>query len=160
MAVDMFLNIDKVKGESVDHKHKEEIDVMAFSWGMSQTGTAHMGGGGGAGKANVQDISFTKYLDKSSPVLMQACCKGTHFPKAVLTVRKAGDKPLEYYKITLEDLLVTSISSGGSGGEDRLTETVALNFARFKVEYTPQKPDGSGEAAVAFGFNVATNTVT
>ena len=92
MAVDMFLILTDVKGESGDkvYKAKNAIDVLAWSWGSSNSGSAHMGGGAGAGKANVQDLSFTKYIDKSSPILMQACLKGTHFTDAVLTVRKAG----------------------------------------------------------------------
>lgn len=157
MAVDMFLKIDDVKGESVDSKHKGTIDVLAWSWGMSQSGTTHVGGGGGAGKVAVQDISLTKYVDKSSPVLMLSCCNGKHFKEAVLTVRKAGEKPLEYIKITMKEVIVANISTGGSGGEDRLTENLTLNFAEFKIEYVPQKPDGSGDAAVEAAWNIAEN---
>lgn len=157
MAVDMFLKLDDVKGESKDSKHAGTIDVLAWSWGFSQSGTTHMGGGGGAGKVNVQDISITKYIDRSSPVLELACCTGKHFKQAVLTVRKAGDKPLEYIKITMKEVLISSISLGGSGGEDRLTENITLNFAEFKTEYTPQKPDGSGEPAVEAAYHIAQN---
>ena len=157
MAVDMFFKIGDLKGESVDDKHKGEIDVLAWSWGLSQSGTTHMATGGGAGKVNVQDISFTKYVDKSSPNLIQYCCNGKHFADALLTVRKAGENPLEYLKITLKDLMIAAVSTGGSGGEDRLTENVTLNFAEFKVEYTPQKKDGTGDAAVTVGWNIAEN---
>jgi len=157
MAVDMFFKIGDLKGESVDDKHKGEIDVLAWSWGMSQSGTTHMATGGGAGKVNVQDISFTKYVDKASPNLIQYCCNGKHFSDALLTVRKAGENPLEYLKITLKDLMIAAVTTGGSGGEDRLTENVTLNFAEFKVEYTPQKKDGSGDAAVTVGWNIAEN---
>lgn len=157
MAVDMFIKIDDIKGESTDDKHKDTIDVLSWSWGMSQSGSTHMGGGSGAGKVNVQDISFTKYVDKSSPNLLRACCKGSHFKQAVLTVRKAGGKQLEYIKITMSDLIVTSVSTGGSGGEDRLTENVTLNFGKFKFEYAPQKPDGSGDAAIPVVYNIAQN---
>jgi type VI secretion system secreted protein Hcp len=157
MAVDMFIKTGDLKGESVDDKHKGEIDVLAWSWGMSQSGTTHLGTGGGAGKVNVQDISLTKYVDKSSPNLMQYCCNGKHFSEALLTVRKAGENPLEYLKITLKDLMISAVSTGGSGGEDRLTENVTLNFAEFKVEYTPQKKDGTGDAAVTIGWDIAKN---
>jgi type VI secretion system secreted protein Hcp len=153
----MFFKIGDLKGESVDDKHKGEIDVLAWSWGLSQSGTTHMGTGGGAGKVNVQDISFTKYVDKSSPNLIQYCCNGKHFADALLTVRKAGENPLEYLKITLKDLMIAAVTTGGSGGEDRLTENVTLNFAEFKVEYTPQKKDGTGDAAVTVGWNIAEN---
>jgi type VI secretion system secreted protein Hcp len=157
MAVDMFLKLDDVKGESADAKHTGEIDVLAWSWGMAQSGTTHMGTGGGAGKVSVQDISITKYIDKSSPVLELSCCNGKHFKEAVLTVRKAGEKPLEYLKITMKDIIISSLSLGGSHGEDRLTENVTLNFAEFKTEYVPQKKDGTGDAAVEAAWNIAQN---
>ncbi|HYF60796.1 MAG TPA: type VI secretion system tube protein Hcp, partial [Burkholderiaceae bacterium] len=142
MAVDMFMKIGSLKGEAKDKAHGGEIDVLAWSWGMSQSGTLHAGGGGGSGKVNVQDLSFTKYVDKSSPDLMLACCNGQHFGEAKLTVRKAGANPLEYLIITMTDLIVTSVSTGGSGGEDRLTENVTLNFSAVKVAYAEQDKKG------------------
>lgn len=157
MAVDMFLKLGDLKGESRDKDHKDETEVLAWSWGMDQSGTTHSGSGGGAGKVSVHDLSITKYIDKASPMLQLACCNGQHFPEGLLTVRKAGEKPLEYIKITIKEIIIASISIGGSGGEDRLTENVTLNFAEFKTEYTPQKPDGSGDAAVEAGFNIAQN---
>jgi type VI secretion system secreted protein Hcp len=157
MAVDMFLKIKGIDGESADDKHKKEIDVLAWSWGLSQSGNAHVGGGAGAGKVNVQDLSFTKYVDASSHALMLACSSGDHIGEATLVVRKAGKEPLEYIKLTLTDLLVSSISTGGSGGEDRLTENVSLNFAKFKYEYTPQKPDGTGDAPKIAGWDIPAN---
>jgi type VI secretion system secreted protein Hcp len=158
MAVDMFLRLDDVKGESRDAKHKDSIEVLAWSWGMSQSGTMHSGTGGGAGKVSVQDISITKYIDKATPALTIHCCSGKHFKEGVLTVRKAaGDKPLEYLKITLKEIIVTSVSTGGSGGEDRLTENISLNFAEFKSEYVPQKADGSQDSTKTAAWNIAAN---
>ena len=90
MAVDMFMKIDGIKGESGDGKHPEEIDVLSWSWGMSQSGSAHMGGGAGSGKVNVNDLSFTKYIDKSSPDLYLSCCNGKHLKDAK---GGAGAKP-------------------------------------------------------------------
>jgi type VI secretion system secreted protein Hcp len=157
MAVDMFMKIGDLKGESKDSKHKEAIDVLAWSWGMSNSGTSHMGTGAGAGKVSVQDLSFTKYVDKSSTNLVMACCKGTHYDDATLIVRKAGDKPLEYLVITMKEVMVTAVSTGGSGGEDRLTENVTLNFASFEAEYKGQKPDGSADASVFAKYSMAEN---
>lgn len=158
MAVDMFIKIGALKGESKDAKHKEEIDVLAWSWGMSNSGSAHTGGGAGAGKVNVQDLSFTKYIDKSSCDLMLAACNGKHFDKATLVVRKAGEKPLEYLKIELEEILVTSVSTGGSGGEDRLTENVTINFAKVKFTYTEQDATGKAKTpAKEMTFDIAAN---
>lgn len=157
MAVDQFLKIEGVKGEAQDDKHKDEIDVLAWSWGMSQSGTTHMGSGSGAGKVAIQDMSFTKYVDKSTPVLMQACCDGRHFKSAEVIVRKAGKTPLEYLKIKMTDVIVTSVSTGGSGGEDRLTENVTLNFGQVETVYTTQAADGSGGPEVQAGWQIAQN---
>lgn len=162
MAVDMFLKLEQkggkpLKGEAMDAEHKDEIDILAWSWGSSQSGTTHMGQGGGGGKVNVQDLSFTHYIDKSSHLLTQRCFDGEHLDKATLVVRKAGGTPLEYYKIVMEDLMVTSISTGGSGGEDRLTENVTLNFSKVQITYTPQKEDGSKDGEMKAGWDIAEN---
>jgi type VI secretion system secreted protein Hcp len=157
MAVDMFIKIGSIEGESQDKAHKGEIDVQSWSWGMSNSGSAHVGGGAGTGKVNVQDLSFTKYIDKSSTTLQLACCKGTHYDTATLVVRKAGDKPLEYLKITMKEVIITSVSTGGSGGEDRLNEDVTLNFASVKVEYQEQQKDGSGKKVPEMSWSVAAN---
>ena len=160
MSVDMFLKLGDIKGESKDSKHKDEIDVLAWSWGMSQSGTTHTGGGGGAGKVHVQDISITKYVDASSNLLIASACKGTHHKEATLVVRKAGDKPLEYIIIKMKEVMVTSVSTGGSGGEDRLTENISLNFAEFEYAYQPQKTDGSAEGGKKeFKFSIQENSV-
>jgi type VI secretion system secreted protein Hcp len=157
MAVDMFLKIEGIDGESKDKSHKNEIDVLSWSWGASQSGTMHLGGGGGAGKVNVQDLTITKYFDKSSTNLFKNVCNGRHIPEAVLTVRKAGENPLEYLIITMEDILISSVSTGGSGHEERLTENVTLNFAKVSVKYTPQRPDGSADGALESGWNMEEN---
>jgi type VI secretion system secreted protein Hcp len=157
MAVDMFLKLNGVKGESKDKVHTKEIDVLAWSWGMSNSGTAHVGGGAGAGKANVQDLSFTKYVDSSSPNLMLGCCNGKHFPDALLTVRKAGGNPVEYIKVKMETVLIAAVTTGGSGNEDRLTESVILNFAKVSVDYTPQDDKGAPGTAIPFGWDIAAN---
>lgn len=158
MAADMFIKIDDIKGEAVDPTHGDEIQVLSWSWGMSQSGTTHIGTGGGAGKVNVQDLSFTKYVDSSTPNLISFCAGGKHFKSAQLTIRKAGDKPVEYLKIKMIDLIVSNVSTGGSGGEDRITENITLNFAAVQVDYTPQKKDGSAGATATATWNIAKNT--
>lgn len=159
MAMDCFLLIEGVTGESEDSTHKGEIELLAWSWGASQSGTMHAGGGGGAGKAAFQDLSATKYIDKSSPILWKNLTTGNHFPTGKLTVRKAGGTQLEYVVIELKKILISAISTGGSGGEDRLTENVTFNFEEFKLSYTPQKDDGTGDAAVEFAWNIAQNVL-
>ncbi|WP_425617152.1 Hcp family type VI secretion system effector [Anatilimnocola sp. NA78] len=157
MAVDMFLKLNGIEGESKDDKHKNEIHIESFSWGLTQQGSGGAGGGGGAGKVNVHDISISKYLDKSSCKLMFACSSGQHIPDGLITVRKAGEKPLEYLKIKLTDILVSSIQHSGSGHGDVLSENLSLNFAKYEVEYHEQKPDGSGTKAGQMGWDVKAN---
>jgi len=157
MAVDMFLKIDGVNGEARDKVHGKEIDVLSWSWGMDNNGSAHVLGGAGCGKVDVQDLSFSKYVDSASPKLMKACCSGAHFANALLTVRKAGGTPVEYIKIKMEEVFISSVSTGGSGGEDRLTENVSLNFAKVNVDYTPQDAKGAAGTAIPFGWDIAAN---
>ena len=155
-ATDMFMKIGDIKGESTDVKHQDEIDVLAWSWGMSNT--AAPVGGGGTGKANIQDFSFTKFVDLSTTDLMLGTLTGEHFDEATFVVQKAGGEKLEFLKITFKNVIVTSVSTGGSGGEDRLTENVSLNFAEVMVEYTQQKPDGTAGTKKSFSWNIAENT--
>jgi type VI secretion system secreted protein Hcp len=158
MATDMFLKLDGVTGESKDKTHTKDIDLLSWSWGMSNSGSAHEGGGAGSGKVNVQDVSVTKYIDSSSPKLMLACCNGTHYATALLTVRKAGgDKPVEYVKIKMQEVLITSVTTGGSGGEDRLTENVKLNFAKVNLDYVPQDDKGAPGTVIPFGWDIPGN---
>ena len=157
MAVDMFLKLDGVTGESRDAKHSKEIDILSWSWGLSQSGTTHQGTGGGGGKVAVQDIHITKYMDKSSPTLVKFCANGKHISKGTLIVRKAGEHPLEYLKIDMEEIIITNYSTGGSAAQDRLTENISLNFAKFKKVYTPQSDKGSAEGQVEAKFNIAKN---
>lgn len=160
MATDAKLKITgpDLKGESAVKGHEDEIDILAWSWGMSQTGTTHHGSGGGAGKVNVQDLSFTKRVDTATPNLILACCKGTHYDQGVLTVRKAGGDPLPYLTITMKHIIVTSVSGGGSGGEDVQTENVTLNFASFELSYQPQNEKGAKKGgAIAIKYDIAAN---
>lgn len=158
MAVDMFLKINGIDGESKDAGHTGQIDILAWSWGLSQSGSFHVGGGGGAGKVNVQDLSVTKYVDKASPNLMLFCSNGTHIDEAILYVRKAGKDPLEYMVITMKKLMITSVSTGGSGGEDRLTENITINFAHVNYDYQPQKDDGSKDGgAINYKWDIEAN---
>ncbi len=157
MAVDMFMIVDGIKGESKDKTHKEAIDVLAWSWGLSNSGSFHTGGGGGSGKVNVQDLSFTKYVDKASADLQLACCNGKHLKNAKLIVRKAGEKPLEYMIYNLTECLVTAVTTGGAGGEDRLTENVTVNFSKIQFEYKIQDEKGGGKDGGQYTWDVAGN---
>ena len=157
MAVDAFLKME-IKGESVADGHKDEIEVLSWSWGVSQTGTTHRGSGGGAGKANVSDLTITKYVDAASPTVMLACCNGKHFDEVVLTVRKAGEKPLDYLVYTLNEVIITSVQTGGSSGSDQVTESMSLNFAKFKASYQPQDNKGAKKGgSIDVVYSIAEN---
>jgi type VI secretion system secreted protein Hcp len=168
MAVDMFLKLAGIPGDSADKvgslpgdiKHTGEIDVLAWSWGVSQSGSTQFGGGGGSGKANVQDISITKRIDKATPNLLQYCLTGKHVKDATLTMRKAGTKPVEYLVINLEDIIISGLTTGGSSGGDLLTENVTLNFAKVKLSFTEQDTKGDPGKTILTGFDIAGNVVT
>lgn len=157
MAVDYFLKIDGIPGESADDKHKNEIDLMSWSWGESQAGTMARGGGGGAGKVDMQDFSFSMQVNKSTPKLILACASGEHIKKAVLTCRKAGKTQQEFLVYTFSDLLVSSYQTGGSSGDVIPTESVTLNYSKMEIEYKAQKSDGSLDGPIKAGWDTKKN---
>lgn len=154
---DIFIKIDGIKGEARDAKHKGEIDVESFSWGVSQTGTMHKGGGGGAGKVKVQDLTFLHRTDTATPLLLLACCNGQHIKDALLTARKAGEEPVEYLKIKMTDVLITSVTPSGDGSQDHTLESVSLNFSKLEIEFTPQDEKGKPGGPVKMGWDIAGN---
>ena len=156
MAISIFARIGTIKGESRDARHQDEIEVLAWAWGLSQSGTAGTGGGagGGAGKVTFQDLTFTHHIDRASPLLMKACATGEHLKDAVVTVRKAGKGQQEYLVITMSDVMVTRVETSVSADGDATLESVGLTFAKVDLEYKPQKADGSLDAGVHFAYDV------
>jgi len=183
---DAFLKLDGIKGESADSKHKGEIDVMSFSWGLQQTGVQATGGGGGAGKVSFIDFLVVKKTDASSPLLMLNCANGAHIPSAAFTVRKAGGSQLEYLKIKLTDVLISKYRpAGGSGiswgdgsnpaaddwearvltatqpADEIPAEFITLNFAKIEFQYQAQGADGKAQGGpVIAGWDVKGNVKT
>ena len=153
MAADIFAKIGDIKGESLDNKHKGEIEVLSWSWGLTHAGTTSGGGGGGAGKASFHDLSFTHKIDKASPVLMQACATGVHLKEATITHRKAGKGQQEFLIFKMNDLIITAVASGDDSEGGQL-ETVSLAFAKIDLEYRPQKADGSLDAGIHFKYDI------
>jgi type VI secretion system secreted protein Hcp len=153
MASDIFAKLGDIKGESIDDKHKDEIEVLSFSWGVSNAGSMAHGTGGGEGKATFHDLSFTHKVDKASPVLMQACATGVHLKDATITHRKAGKGQQEFLVIKMNDVIVTSVTHGSSGS-DGASENVSIAFGKVNVEYKPQKADGSLEAGIHFKYDL------
>jgi type VI secretion system secreted protein Hcp len=156
-AVDYFLKIDSIPGESTDEKRKEEIDLLSWSWGETNAGSSSTGGGGGAGKVSMQDFHFVMKVNKASPLLMKACATGQHIKEATLTCRKAGEKQQEYLIIKFSDLLISSYQTGGSAGDVIPTDQISFNFSKIEYEYKPQKADGSLDSPVKSGYDLKLN---
>lgn len=158
MAIDYFLRIEGIPGESLDSKHKGEIEVESWSWGEANPVPSGGGGSGGAaGKVQMQDFNFTANVSNASPNLMLACASGKHFKSAVLTARKAGKSQQEFLTFSLSDVLVSAYQIGGAGGEVVPGDSVSLNFAKIQVEYKQQNPDGSLGASMKAGWDVKQN---
>ena len=156
MASDIFAKIGDIKGESLDDKHKGEIEVLSWSWGVSNAGEMRGGSGGGEGKASFRDLSFTHNIDKASPVLLQACATGVHLKEATITHRKAGKGQQEFLIVKMSDVIITGVAHGDTsdGGH---AENVTLTFAKVDFQYKPQKPDGTLEAGIHFKYDIKGN---
>jgi type VI secretion system secreted protein Hcp len=155
MAPDIFAKIGDIKGESQDDKHKDEIAVLSFSWGVTNAGS---GGGGGAGRATFKDLSVVHNIDKASPLLMQACATGTHLKEATITQRKAGKGQQDFLIIKMNDVIITGVAPGGASDQPA-PETVSLAFAKVDLEYKAQRPDGSLDAGIHFKYDLQANKV-
>jgi type VI secretion system secreted protein Hcp len=159
MAADIFAKIGDIKGESLDSKHKDEVEILSWSWGVNQSGTMSYGGGGGEGKASFNDFNFTHHVDKASPVLLKVCATGEHIKEATITVRKAGKGQQEFLIIKMNDIIVTSVSPSGSNDGGATAESVSLQCAKVDLEYKPQKADGSLDAGIHFKYDIKGNKV-
>jgi type VI secretion system secreted protein Hcp len=157
MAADIFAKIGDIKGESIDAKHKDEVEVLSWSWGVSQSGSIASDPGAGAGKASFNDFNFTHRIDKATPVLFKMCATGSHIKEATVTVRKAGKGQQEFLIIKMSDVIITSVNSSGSGEAAATAESVALQFAKVALEYKPQKADGSLDAGLFFKYDIKAN---
>ena len=165
MAVDIFLVIPGVKGETTDATFVKQnaIDVQSWNWGLTQAGSAGIGTGSGLGKVNVQDLTLTKFTDRASAPLLAACCGGTAYGTSattpvVLTMRKAGGSAMVYLQISLFNVTVSAVTPSTSSSSDSQTESISLHFGAFQVVYWPQKPDGTQDASVTMTWNVAGNS--
>lgn len=157
MAVDYFLKIEGVPGESKDEQHTDWIDMMSWSWGESQSGTMSFGGGGGAGKVTMQDFHFVMKVNKASPKLLLACAKGDHIASATLEARKAGGGQQKYLQIKFTDLLVSSFQTGGSGGDELPLDQISLNYSKIEYEYFLQDNKGNTKSTGAVKYDLKLN---
>ena len=157
MAGDIFLKLGDIKGESQGDGHKDEIELMSWSWGATQSGSTQSIQGSTAGKVNVHDLTFTKLVDSATPNLVKAVCGGTAYKEALLVCQKsagAGKPKVPYLKIKLGNVLISSHSIGGTGGSDETTETISLNFGKVEVTYTQQTAEGGAGKAVPVCWHI------
>lgn len=162
MAFDCFLKVSGIPGESTDSKHKNWIEVLSFSWGVTQptSASASSGGGASAERADFQDFSVVKALDKASPKLMLACADGTHIDEVVLDLCRAGGDKLKYTEYKLSNVIVSRYSPGGAsqGGETLPLEEVSFNYGKVEITYTQQaRAGGRGHGNVAAGWDLQAN---
>ncbi|MDR2626068.1 MAG: type VI secretion system tube protein Hcp [Zoogloeaceae bacterium] len=157
MAQDIFLKLTGIEGESPDSTHKNEIEVLKWNWGITQESNMHSGSGGGAGKATVHDLVFEHFIDRASPNLSKYCLMGKPITEALLTVRKAGGKPLEYLKIKMTEVIVSRVHPEGNSTEERIRETVGLSFSKVTEEYIVQNAQGGSGGTVTATFDIKGN---
>ena len=154
---DVFLMLDTIEGDSTDAKHKNEIEILTYTQSFKNSVPDSTGGGGGAGKVTCGDVTVTKNIDKSSPLLIKAVATGQHIKKAVLTFRTVGQRNLEYYTVTMQDVLITSIDQTDQNNPARIFERVQINANVFKFHFVPQERNGQPGTPVDFEFNCKLN---
>jgi type VI secretion system secreted protein Hcp len=158
MATDIFAKIGDIKGESLDGKHKDEIEVLSFSWGVANSGSTGTGGGGGAGKATFQDLLIVHGIDSATPALLRACATGQHIKDATITHRKAGKGQQEFLIIKLNDVTIAAVNHAGA--EDQpYAESVSLKFVKVDLHYKRIRNDGSLDEGEHFKFDLKANKV-
>lgn len=158
MAIDSHIKFDGVEGESTHKDHKGEVEILSWTWGLSNTSLGS-GTGSGKGKANPGDLHFTHNYDKASPVLAKKCAQGVHFPTVVVTSRKAGEGQKDFLKITMKEVFITSVQPSGGGGGD-IMESVSMSYQSIDFAYKPQDEKGGLGGEVKFGWNVKTTSIT
>ena len=157
MAIDIFLKIDGINGESKDSNHKDWIDVQDFSWGAIQPATLTSGGGGGAGKVNFEDLNVTAAIDKAAPIILKNSAIGRHIPKLEISVCKAGGEQIEYSRITLEDVLVTAVEFVGSKANEVLFVNYKFQGVKVKSQYWEQTERGVRGAETQMAYDIKLN---
>lgn len=156
MAIDMFMKVEGVSGESKDANHKDWTNVDSFEWGAIQPGSM-TSGGGGAGKVNFNDLTVIAAIDKSTPTILKNCATGQHLSKVEVSVCKAGGEQIEYSRTTLEDVLVTAVKFIGAQENDVLKIQYSFQAAKVKNQYWEQTDKGSKGAEVQMAFNIKEN---
>ncbi len=157
-AVNMYLKVEGIQGESQDKLHKGEIDIISYSWGEENATSPSQGGGGGAGKVSMQPFRFIMKVNKASPKIFLAVAEGKHFKSAVLTVTKTGDLKAEFLTWTLSEVIFTSYQTAAdSEGNPFPTDSFSMVFSKIEISYRPQKPDGTLDYPVGAAWDLQAN---
>ena len=151
MPVEMFLKLTGIQGETADIKHKGEIDVLAWSWGLSKE-PPPPAGGGGSGPVKIENISIEKLVDLASPLLLSFGAQGKHIADGTLTTGRAGKNGSEFLVFKMTDVIVTSVHVAVSKDTD--SESITLSFGKFEFNYRPTNPDGSLGTAKSSGWDI------
>lgn len=159
MAHDIFIRLSGIEGESQDFKHRGEIEVLRWRWIVSQPSNMHNGSGGGLGKCIVEDLCFDHYIDKASPVLLNHCLTGKHIPEATFTIRKVGGLPLDYLRLSLQDVIITQVRPVGLNTMRMPREKIALSFARIKMDYISQNKQGAADSQISSAYDIKANRI-
>ena len=160
MAIDTHIKFDGVDGESTHKDHKGEIEVLSWSWGVSnESNVSSRGGGSGKGRAAPRDFQFSHNYDKASPVLAKQCAQGKHFKQVVLTSRKSGEGQKDFFKMTMKEVFISYVQPGGNQAGDIL-ESVSMTYGEIEFAYKAQDEKGGLGGEVKFGWNVKTTVVT
>ena len=156
MSIALFMKVEGADGESKNHKHTNWVDLESFHWGANQPSTMHVGGGGGAGKVSFNDLTAVAAVDKAYPAMLIKCASGEHISKVQIAGAKAGGDEVEYFKITLEDVIVTSVDVSGAQGA-QVVVNYSFQAAKVKSEYSVQTDKGGKGATSEFGWDIKQN---
>jgi type VI secretion system secreted protein Hcp len=154
---EVFTSIDGIDGESTARGHEDWIDTLGYTFGVTQTGSSHTGGGGGAGRADFQDLAILKVVDRATPQLLAATAEGEHLQQVIVEIGRTAEgqfRPVLRY--TLDDVIITSFKPAGVSGS-RLLEEVSFNFGRLRITYYRYREDGSSAGTVEDGWDLEQN---
>jgi type VI secretion system secreted protein Hcp len=157
MAQDITLKLTNIEGESKKSGYEKQIDIYDFKFGVSQAASSSEGSGGGSAKSDCKDLVVTKLIDKSTPIIFLQSATGTHIAEAVMTVRKAGGQALDYLVVTLKDVIVTNVATGGKSEDERVLEEISLSYAKISIQYKAQNADGTAGATIQKNYDLEMN---
>ncbi|MFX1765863.1 type VI secretion system tube protein Hcp [Paraburkholderia sp. A1RI-2L] len=161
MGVAMFMKVDGATGESADKQHGGWSDIQSFSWGATQPAAMATGGGGNAGKANFDDLVVMAFMDKATPAIIKHCASGKHLSKVEISSCKTGGEQIEFSRVTLEEVIVTTarvVGAEANDATDRLMMQYGFQAARVKKQYWEQNANGGKGPEVTMGWDIKKNT--